>query len=1328
LFLKTDGSLWAVGQNGSGQLGDGTYTNRSTSVQVATEVVDAAAGGYQSLYLKADGTAWAMGLNNYGQLGDGSLASRALPVQIASGVSQVAAGYSFSFYIKTDGTLWAMGQNHRGQLGDGTTTNRSVPVQVAIGVASVAAGARHTLFVKTDGSLWGMGYNFFGQLGDSSNTTRLSPVPVATGVASVVAGYYHTLYCKVDGTLWAMGSNFYGILGDGGTLSRNSPVQVASGVTAAAAGIEHSIFLRSDGSAWGMGRNEYGQIGNGTTSARSSPAQIGAGLSTAAAGAYHAVFLKSDGTLWSAGYNGSGRLGDGSYTNRSSLVQVASGVVHLAAGREHSAFLKGDGTLWTVGRNGDGQLGDGTTVDRPTPLQVASDVASVATGDHHTLFVKSDGSLWATGRNSEGRLGDGTTVSRSTPVQVAAGVAAVAGGADHTLFLRNDGTAWSVGSNLRGQLGDGTTTNRASPVQIATGVARIAAGSEHSLLLRSDGSLAGFGYNVYGQLGDGTTTNRLGPITIATGVIDLAGGSYHSLFLKTDGSVWAMGNNSDGALGQLPRIAVKVPTQIASGVVGLSAGGEASFFLLREGAGTAPAITAQPVALSAAFGARVTLSVTASGSSPLDYVWRRTGVELPDFRTATLALPYLQIADAGSYSVTVRNSAGSVTSAEAPVAYTGTTPEGFAYATTGSSMTITDYTGPGGAVSVPATILGQPVIEIGPGVFSGRGDLTAVTLPAGLLRIAANAFRHCTGLTTVTLPASLTTLEGFAFLGCTGLSEIRVTTGNATFSSVDGVLFRGTELLRYPPAKAGTTYAVPAGTTSLAANSFQAAPLSAVSFPVSLTHLEGYPFFQCAQLTALHLPATLTTILHNPAEGSGVLNITVAAENPNYAARDGLLVNKAGTVLLGYPSGRTLATFTVPSGITEIGSRAFRNASAALTTLYLPATLARLSGSAGESGISNAPGLRDLVFLGAPPVVAADYFSGLAASAQALYLPASGAWPATLGGLPTVPMVAPAIVTPPQPQTVPVPGGTVTLSVAASSSPAPSYQWYLNGQLLPGATRATLTLDNVQSAAAGNYRVVVTNPAGSTSSGNAAFQIVQPGNTATQAVAGPGYAAGQPLTIVNQLTYEGTASALSWAVLLPPGWTFASSTAADTSAAPVPGQTDLLEWAWSSIPPSTVEFRYTVNVPAGQTGPRELVALAGVRNGASLQFLAQPDPLVVTEVATHSADVDRNYRISLLELTRVIELYNTRNGTSRTGAYAVAAAVTEDGFEPAPTRLASAVVTLVRYHSGDSNRDGKLGLLELTRVIELYNYRSGTSRTGQYKVKSGTEDGFDPGP
>jgi cyclophilin family peptidyl-prolyl cis-trans isomerase len=112
----------------------------------------------------------------------------------------------------------------------------------------------------------------------------------------------------------------------------------------------------------------------------------------------------------------------------------------------------------------------------------------------------------------------------------------------------------------------------------------------------------------------------------------------------------------------------------------------------------------------------------------------------------------------------------------------------------------------------------------------------------------------------------------------------------------------------------------------------------------------------------------------------------------------------------------------------------------------------------------------------------------------------------------------------------------------------------------------------------------------------------------------------------------------------------------------------------------------------------------------------------------HSADTDGDGRISLVELTRVIELYNTRNATVRTGCYAVAATTSEDGFAADPTRAASAAVTLTKYHSADSNQDGQLTLTELTRVIELYNSRRGTRRTGQYHVQAGSEDGFAPGP
>ena len=164
-----------------------------------------------------------------------------------------------------------------------------------------------------------------------------------------------------------------------------------------------------------------------------------------------------------------------------------------------------------------------------------------------------------------------------------------------------------------------------------------------------------------------------------------------------------------------------------------------------------------------------------------------------------------------------------------------------------------------------------------------------------------------------------------------------------------------------------------------------------------------------------------------------------------------------------------------------------------------------------------------------------------------------------------------------------------------------------------------------------------------------------------------------------------------------------------------------------TIPASPVTFSYTLNVPAGQTGEQQIVALVGVRNGTSLQFLAQPDPLMVPQLLWHSADESHEGRISLLDLTRVIELYNTHNGSTRTGAYTDQAG-TEDGFAPDTTRPSGQAVTLPYYHSADENHEGKISLLELTRVIELYNYHSGTTRTGQYHAQAGTEDGFAPGP
>jgi subtilase family serine protease len=338
----------------------------------------------------------------------------------------------------------------------------------------------------------------------------------------------------------------------------------------------------------------------------------------------------------------------------------------------------------------------------------------------------------------------------------------------------------------------------------------------------------------------------------------------------------------------------------------------------------------------------------------------------------------------------------------------------------------------------------------------------------------------------------------------------------------------------------------------------------------------------------------------------------------------------------------------------------------------------------------------------------------------------------------TADQVAPSITTPPANRVVGVGAGTTFSVVAAGTGPL-TYQWrkdggavLANGGRISGATTATLSISDVQLADSGHYTVTVAGavaPAATSGAGTGVLTVIDARGDHTAAA---GYSAGGAVTVSNTLTYAGTATGLAWSVLLPSGWSFATGGGAQGDVKPATGATGLLEWAWTSIPASPVSFTYTLNVPAGTTGEQQLAALLVLRRAdlsGAVNVAVRPDPLVVRPTTHHGADTDRNWRLSLVELTRVIELYNTRNGSVRTGAYKVQdAPATEDGFAQDAARAPGASVTLSRYHSADSDRDGRISLVELTRVIELYNYRVGSVRTGDYRVQSGTEDGYAPGP
>jgi alpha-tubulin suppressor-like RCC1 family protein len=235
--------------------------------------------------LRSDGTVWAWGNNWQGQLGDnGTTPWRLTPFQVPglSGVVAIAAGAHHSLALRSDGSVWAWGLNRDGQLGDGTTTNRLSPLQViapSSGITAVTSGYSHCLALRSDGTVLSWGNNGAGQLGDGTRTSHLSPGAVS-GLASVtalVAGHEHSMALRQDGTVWAWGRNDAGQLGDGTFTWRFLPNRVGlpGDVTKMAAGGHQALVVRgSEGRVNTWGNNFSGQLGNDRAGYYTTPGQV----------------------------------------------------------------------------------------------------------------------------------------------------------------------------------------------------------------------------------------------------------------------------------------------------------------------------------------------------------------------------------------------------------------------------------------------------------------------------------------------------------------------------------------------------------------------------------------------------------------------------------------------------------------------------------------------------------------------------------------------------------------------------------------------------------------------------------------------------------------------------------------------------------------------------------------------------------------------------------------------------------------------------------------------------------------------------------------------
>jgi alpha-tubulin suppressor-like RCC1 family protein len=170
-----------------GQLGDGTTSTAKTPEQIVPSGVTAiSAGQIHSLFLKNDGSLWAMGDNQYGELGDGTTTHALTPEQIVpSGVIAIAAGEFFSLFLKSDGSVWFMGYGY----------GVGIPVQINSSPVLYGAAYPPSLAITTVGGQPAVIYPLAGTNYVLQMTTNLaSPnwVPAAGGTPAIAVIYTNT--------------------------------------------------------------------------------------------------------------------------------------------------------------------------------------------------------------------------------------------------------------------------------------------------------------------------------------------------------------------------------------------------------------------------------------------------------------------------------------------------------------------------------------------------------------------------------------------------------------------------------------------------------------------------------------------------------------------------------------------------------------------------------------------------------------------------------------------------------------------------------------------------------------------------------------------------------------------------------------------------------------------------------------------------------------------------------------------------------------------------------------------------------------------------------
>ena len=843
---------------------------------------------------------------------------------------------------------------------------------------------------------------------------------------------------------------------------QNSKTAALSSVVAIDTWERFDIALKADGNVAGSGSNYYGETS--IPSGLSSVVGIGAGYG-------HSVALKSDGTVVAWG--------------QTVVPAGLRDVVSISAGFGHTLALRSDGTVVAWGQNNVGQA----TVPNGLSRAIA-----VAAGSAHSLTLLSDGTVFAWGANGSGQAAVPTGLKN---------VVKIAAGSEHSVALKNDGTvvSWGWTSPVPNGLAD---------------VVDITA-RDAFLALKSNGTVVGWGNNGKGQ---SDIPAELG------NVVGIVSGAYRSIAIRDASSdlaptVTTQPLSKSATTGASVSFSVVIqsgtapntyqwrrsgfliagatsPTYTIDSVSADNAGSYDVLIANHLGSITSaaatltvsppspPSITTQPVSRSAVTGGTATFSVTATGTDPMKYQWRKDGTAITGATNSTISFSNLQTEQLGSYTVDVSNSLGSVTSSAASLSVSTNATYTFStFAGLGTNGTV-DGTGKAAQFNAPWGI----AVDSAGNVYVSEGGGSGLSVPP------SNVIRKITPAGVVTTLAGKTGVTG----SLDGVGTV------ATFTGPRGLAVDS------------------AGTVYVAANGIR--KITAAGVVTTL-------------VPSMYLPSALVFDMNG--------NLLVAESNTHAIKKvtlQGAVADYAGTGTWGWLDGpAATAQFGGPTGIT---ADSFGNVyvseyyNATIRKITSVGAVSTLAGRANAAGVTDGLGA-DSRFNGplgvavdiADSIYVADYQNhsirkilpdgtlvtiagqgGSSGLVDGVGAQARFNWPAGVAvdrsgnvyvadmqnnvirkGVPSV------IPTPRRPAVISTPSGVsvssgqkATLSVVAGGFEV-SYQWYVGnsgttGTPIAGATTAKYTTPDMSRTT--NYWVRITNTAGTADSSTATVTVTEP--------------------------------------------------------------------------------------------------------------------------------------------------------------------------------------------------------------------------------------------